>query len=267
MTATQVLILLVVIVLLAGLAAAGWFWWRRQELRKRFGPEYDRVVSEQDSRLAAERELRERERRHAELELRPLSPESRQRYLEEWERVQTLFVDDPAGAVVAGDELVTRLVSERGYPTSDFDEQMSYLSVEHAATLGHYRDAHDIYLSHERGEASTEGLRQALVHYRALFSELLETDAMPSGMDDRTRTRTDADYRAGADARMDGQTRMDADASADERARMNADARMDADLDRDRDDIRTRDDGRTRDERADGADVESLRTGRPRDAR
>jgi hypothetical protein len=191
MTTMQVVVLLIVVVVLAGLAAAGWLWWRRQALRNRFGPEYDRVVSEQDSRMAAERELRDRERRHAQLTLEPLPAESRQHYTEEWERVQAMFLDDPAAAVVAGDELVTRLVAERGYPTEDFDEQAAYLSVEHANTLGHYRDAHNIYLRNEQGTASTEELRQALVHYRALFGELLETDLGPDASTENVAERFD----------------------------------------------------------------------------
>jgi hypothetical protein len=202
MTTMQVVVLLVVVVLLAGLTAAGLVWWRRQELRKRFGPEYDRVVSEQDSRLAAERELRERERLHAQLTLRPLRPESRQRYTQEWERVQAMFLDDPAEAVVAGDELVTRLVAERGYPTGDFDEQTSYLSVEHADTLGHYRDAHDIFLRGQQGSASTEELRQALVHYRALFAELLDGDL--DVVDDEAATRDTAGARDAESSRAGG---------------------------------------------------------------
>jgi hypothetical protein len=146
---------------------------RRRSLRQRFGPEYDRVVAEQDSRSAAERELRDRERRHAELELRPLSEDSRARYARDWESIQARFVDTPNEAVGAADELVTRLIAERGYPTGDFDEKLAHLSVEHARTLGHYRDAHEINSRNERGEASTEQLRQALVHYRALFADLL----------------------------------------------------------------------------------------------
>jgi hypothetical protein len=164
-----------VVAVIGILAAGAWLWWYRSRmLRDRFGPEYDRAVAEQDSRFAAERELRERERRHAELGLNPLAPESREHYAREWGQVQAQFLDDPAAAVVAGDELVTRLVAERGYPTENFDDQLSYLSVEHATTLGHYRDAHDIYLRNERHEASTEELRQALVHYRALFADLLD---------------------------------------------------------------------------------------------
>jgi hypothetical protein len=94
--------------------------------------------------------------------------------------VQSQFVTDPAGAVVAGDELVTRLVRERGYPTENFDDELAYLSVEHARVLGHYRDAHEIYLRAQRDEANTEDLRQALVHYRELFADLLGSEPVPA---------------------------------------------------------------------------------------
>jgi hypothetical protein len=176
MTATQIVILIVAIVVIAALIAVAVVAGRRRALRQRFGPEYERAVAEQDSRGAAERELRERERKHSELELRPLADESRARYAQEWARVQAMFVDAPEQAVREGDALVTQLVGEIGYPTEDYDERMATLSVDHAATLGHYRDAHEIFLRTEQGEASTEQLRQALVHYRALFADLLGTD-------------------------------------------------------------------------------------------
>jgi len=176
MSSTQIVVLVIVLVVIAALAVTGWALMRRRALRQRFGPEYDRAVSEQDSRTAAERELRERERRHAELELQPLSPESRAKYAAAWEELQVRFVDSPAEALKAGDELVTRLVSERGYPTANYDDRLAHLSVEHARPLGHYRDAHEIHLRNERGEATTEQLRQALVHYRALFADLLGED-------------------------------------------------------------------------------------------
>ncbi|HEU4424280.1 MAG TPA: hypothetical protein VFR67_17265 [Pilimelia sp.] len=185
MSSTQIIVLVIVLVVVVGLGVAAWTFLRRRALRQRFGPEYDRVVSEQDSRLAAERELRGRERRHAELELRPLSPESRATYAAAWDELQTRFVDSPNEAVAAGDDLVSRLVAERGYPTGDYDEQLSHLSVEHARTLGHYRDAHEIYLLNERGEASTEQLRQALVHYRALFADVLGEDPVARSEIDR----------------------------------------------------------------------------------
>ncbi|KAB1915059.1 MULTISPECIES: hypothetical protein [unclassified Micromonospora] len=176
MSPTQVVVIVIVVLVLAALAAVAVVASRRRALRQRFGPEYDRAVAEQDSRGAAERELRERERRHAELELTPLSAESRARYAAAWEELQVRFVDSPAETVGDADELVTRLIAERGYPTGDFTEQIAHLSVEHARTLTHYRDAHDIRLRNERGEAGTEELRQALVHYRALFADLLGED-------------------------------------------------------------------------------------------
>jgi len=179
MSGTQIALVIVIIVIVVAAAAGAWALARRRALRQRFGPEYERVVSEQDSVRAAERELRERERKHAELELNELSPESRQRYAESWAQVQAQFVDEPTQAVGAAHQLVTELVRERGYPTEDHDEQLAHLSVEHARTLGHYRDAHEIHLRNERGEATTEQLRQALVHYRALFADLLGEDPVP----------------------------------------------------------------------------------------
>lgn len=176
MSPTQVVVTVIVALVLATLAAVAVVASRRRALRRRFGPEYDRVIAERDSRGAAERELRARERRHAELELTPLSPESRARYAAAWEELQVRFVDFPAETVGEADELVRGLVAERGYPTRDFSEQVAHLSVEHARTLGHYRDAHEIRLRTERGETSTEDLRQALVHYRTLVADLLGED-------------------------------------------------------------------------------------------
>ncbi|MEV0326541.1 hypothetical protein AB0H63_08825 [Micromonospora echinospora] len=173
MSPTQVVVIvLVVLVIAAGITLAVTAT-RRRQLRQRFGPEYDRVVAERASRSEAEKELRERERRHAELTLTPLDPESRARYATAWEEVQLRFVDTPAEAVGDADALVSRLVAERGYPTGDFDQQAAHLSVEHARTLTRYREAHEIHLRNERGEASTEELRQAVVHYRALVADLL----------------------------------------------------------------------------------------------
>ncbi|MFF0155135.1 hypothetical protein [Micromonospora sp. NPDC005203] len=174
MSPTQVIVIvLVVLVVVAVLAVAVRSLGRRRALRDRFGPEYDRVVEEQDSRSAAERELRDRERRHAELTLTPLSPESRARYSAAWEELQVRFIDSPGETVGDADTLVTRLIEEQGYPTGDFSDQIAHLSVEHARTLTNYRDAHDIHLRNSRGEASTEELRQAVVHYRSLFADLL----------------------------------------------------------------------------------------------
>jgi len=176
MSTAQITILVIVIVAVVLLVAAAVVFNRRRALRQRFGPEYDRVVESADDRRAAERELRDRERRHADLELRPLDPAAHERYTRSWEEIQVRFVDAPYQAVGEADALVTQLIAERGYPTGDYDDQLAHLSVEHARTLDHYRKAHDIHEAHERGEATTEQLRQALVHYRALFADLLGTE-------------------------------------------------------------------------------------------
>jgi len=168
---TIVLIILVLVIVAAVLFAVRAS--RRKQLQEKFGPEYDRVVADADSRTEAERELRDREKRHAELELKPLSAESKARYSVAWEEVQIQFVDAPETAVSTADELTTRLIAERGYPTGDYDDQLATLSVQHARTLEHYRDAHAISERSKTGEANTEDLRQALVHYRALFADLL----------------------------------------------------------------------------------------------
>jgi hypothetical protein len=179
MTTVQIIVLVLVLVVIVALVAGVVTTMRRRALRERFGPEYDRLLAEQDTRSAAERELRERERRHAELTLNPLSAPSRAGYAAEWADVQTRFVDEPSDAVRAGDELVTRLLREIGYPTDDYDERLATLSVEHARTLDRYREAHDISLRNEQGAASTEQLRQALVDYRALFASLLGDQPVP----------------------------------------------------------------------------------------
>ncbi|HZN73705.1 MAG TPA: hypothetical protein VFC00_18710 [Micromonosporaceae bacterium] len=176
MSSMQIAIIVIVVVVVLFLAVGVVFLSRRRALRARFGPEYDRVVSEQDGRGAGERELRERERRHTELDLRPLDPSSRERYAGAWEEIQVRFIDAPDQAVGKADVLVTELIAERGYPTGGFDQQVADLSVEHARLLGHYREAHDIHQANERGEAPTEQLRQALVHYRTLFADLLGTE-------------------------------------------------------------------------------------------
>jgi hypothetical protein len=179
MTTVQIIILVIVLVVFAALVAGAVVAMRRRALRRRFGPEYDRLVAGQDSRAAAERELRERERRHAQLELKPLPAPARAKYAAEWARVQTRFVDEPGEAVRAGDELVTRLLRDIGYPTDDYDERLATLSVDHARLLDRYREAHDLSVRNDEGKASTEQLRQALVDYRALFGELLGDQRVP----------------------------------------------------------------------------------------
>ena len=150
---------------------------RTARLRGRFGPEYDRAVDRSGgSRGDAESELAERERRREELQIRPLSRASRERYGESWRDVQAEFVDDPEGAIQRADSLVMSAMSERGYPTDDFEQRAADVSVDHPDVVENYRAAHAIARSNARGEANTEELRQAMRHYRTLFEELLATD-------------------------------------------------------------------------------------------
>jgi hypothetical protein len=186
MSTGLVIVLIVVLLVIIAAALLAVRASRRRKLQKTFGPEYDRVVADSGNRTDAEKELREREKRHAELSLKELSPESRAQYSAAWEEVQIQFVDNPEQAVGTADDLTTRLIAERGYPTGDYDEQLANLSVEHARTLGHYRDAHEISRRSGRGEASTEDLRQALVHYRALFADLLGENPVPTATDHDT---------------------------------------------------------------------------------
>lgn len=163
-----IVVILIVAALLVGLSVVN----RRRRLRDRFGPEYDRAVSEH-GRREAEAELAERERRVRHLDIKPLSPTARAQYASEWTAVQEQFVDAPQSAVTGAQSLVTAVMKDRGYPTEAFDQTVADLSVEHAATLDHYRAAHDISQRAGSGAASTEELRQAMIHYRALFTELL----------------------------------------------------------------------------------------------
>jgi hypothetical protein len=162
-----------VVVLL--LAAVAWTRTRTARLRDRFGPEYDRTVERRGGRRPGEAELGSRLERRERLEIRPLSGASRERYLESWKEVQMQFVDDPAGAVAGADRLIGSVMSERGYPMDDFERRAADISVDHPHVVERYRSAHGIAEKNEREEATTEDLRQAFKHYRALFEELLET--------------------------------------------------------------------------------------------
>lgn len=166
---------IVLLILLAGLLI-GWTiarWRRRRHYRQRFGPEYERVRSESDSTAVAEAELERREQRIKQFDIHPLSPGERDHFAEEWNRVQARFVDDPPGAVHEADSLVNNVMSARGYPMGDFEQQAEDLSVEHPRVVDNYRTAHEIADRNARGEADTEDLRQAMVHYRSLFNDLL----------------------------------------------------------------------------------------------
>jgi hypothetical protein len=179
-----VIVVIVVAAVLFMLTAAN----RRRRLRERFGPEYDRAVTERGSKREAEAELAERERHVRDLDIRPLSPSARNQYQSEWTAVQEQFVDAPQAAVTGAQTLVSAVMEDRGYPTQPYDQTLADLSVEHASTLDHFRAAHDISQNAAAGTATTEDLRQAMIHYRALFAELL---GEPSSIDHSAATPVD----------------------------------------------------------------------------
>lgn len=146
---------------------------RSDHLRERFGSEYERQVEEVGSRSKAEADLAEREKRVSKLTIVPLSPADQDRFLDRWTKVQATFVDDPERSIDYADALLAEVMTARGYPISDFDQRAGDISVDHPNVVQHYRAGHDIAVSHSQGKASTDDLRQALIHYRALFEELV----------------------------------------------------------------------------------------------
>ena len=147
---------------------------RSGQLQQRFGPEYDRTVSRHGSQKEAEEELIARERRVNRFQIVPLSREDAARFSEDWRAVQNRFVDDPKAAVEDADRQVRELMQRRGYPMGDFEQRAADLSVDHAEMVEHYRMAHQIAVRNQGGKVNTEDLRKAIVHYRAIFDELLE---------------------------------------------------------------------------------------------
>lgn len=146
---------------------------RRANLRSKFGPEYSRTVELTGSSRKAEAELHEREQRVAAFTIRPLSPQQADAFTDAWLRVQAQFVDDPQGAVSRADVLLTEVMEVRGYPIAQFEQRSADLSVDHPEVVQNYRAAHEIAVRHARGEADTEDLRRAMIHYRALFDDLV----------------------------------------------------------------------------------------------
>ncbi len=157
--------------------AIGWMYFRRKrstDLRTHYGPEYDRLINEKGSPGKAEAELDSREKRVKGLSIRALPRDVSTRYAQRWTDQQSRFVDEPKAAVVEADHLVEEVMNERGYPVGEFDQRAADISVDHPRLVANYRAAHDITLREQRGQANTEDLRTAMIHYRDLFRELLD---------------------------------------------------------------------------------------------
>jgi hypothetical protein len=177
-------ILAVIVVVLLVLGAAGIAAWssarkkQTERLRERFGPEYDRALSSAENRVVAEKELSGRERRVESLPIRELEWGERAAFDADWQIVQGRFIDDPSYSIGEADLLVQELMEARGYPVTTFFQVAADISVNHAGVVRNYRAAHAIAESDARGTATTEDLRQAMIHYRALFSDLLGEPAL-----------------------------------------------------------------------------------------
>lgn len=174
------------VVVLALVAVAAWFFYQKKQshrLQQNFGPEYRRTVDELGSQSKAESELKARERRVEHLSIIRLAPPEAAKFSQAWKELQLRFVDNPKGVVVQADQLVRELMSKRGYPMGDFERAAADISVDHPGVVANYRAAQAIALRDQRGEADTEELRKAVVHYRALFDDLLEVGAAKQEID------------------------------------------------------------------------------------
>ena len=166
-------LLAVAVLVIIGLVASGVRRSRTARLRDHFGTEYDHTVRAAGSRTAAEEALLARANEVKQFDIRPLNASERGRYRSDWQKVETHFIDRPAMAVVEADELVADVMRARGYPVADFEKHAEHLSVKHPRVVEHYRAGHAVIDAHGRGAASTEELRQAMLHYRVLFEDLV----------------------------------------------------------------------------------------------
>jgi hypothetical protein len=179
-TSAIIVVALIILMAAAAVICASVYRKRRSErLQKRYGAEYDRTVLSLGSQSKAEAELKRREARVAKLTIIPLTSQEAARFSQAWSRLQGRFVDNPSGAVADADTLVKELMTARGYPVSDFESRASDISVDHPNVVDAYRAAQVVALKNTRGEADTEQLRKAIVHYRTLFADLLQVQAAP----------------------------------------------------------------------------------------
>lgn len=174
LTTSQTVAIIVVVLILAAVVIIAVQKSRTARLRKKFGEaEYERTIAERGDKSRAEALLEQRTKRVSSFHLRTLSATDRSRFQEAWAAVQARFVDGPAGAVTEADQLLGDVMAARGYPVSDFETRAADISVDHPTVVQNYRAGHDIAVRHQRGQASTEDLRRAMIHYRALFEDLV----------------------------------------------------------------------------------------------
>ena len=162
---------------------------RSRQVRQHFGPEYTEAVHRTGDPVKAEAELLEREKRVKKFNIRPLSTDEHSRFTDHWHRLQEIFVDNPGDAVAGADDLLGQVMQTRGYPVSDFEQRSADLSVDYPFVVEHYRAGHAIALRRNQGQADTEELRQALIHYRELFDELV-TDGRSGSVNVRRAEET-----------------------------------------------------------------------------
>lgn len=174
MTPTQIAAITIIVIAIIAVAIVLVLRNRTRKLRGQFGPEYNRAVREKGSRYKAEAELERLEKRVRRYPLRPLSSADCDRFQQSWRTIQATFVDDPSRSISEADQLLGSVMTARGYPVSDFEQRAAEISVDHALVVQHYRAGHEIAMRHSQGKATTEDLRQAMIHYRALFEELME---------------------------------------------------------------------------------------------
>ena len=192
MSPVQIATIAIIALVVIGLAIATWLFFKAQrtrQLRSRFGPEYQRAVHSEGTASAAEKALQERQQRVAGLKITPLNEQQRRQFSDSWEKEQAHFVDEPRAAVDAADRLVGDVMKARGYPVVDFEQRVADVSVDHPVVVENYRVAHNIATKDRQKPVNTEELRQAMIHYRALFADLLHDGGLTPVRDIRTDTR------------------------------------------------------------------------------
>jgi hypothetical protein len=173
------LTIVLIVVAVVAVAFAVYMYMQRERttrLKKKYGPEYERLAAESGGRTSVESQLLKREERVKKYQIRRLDRGERDQFAASWRAAQARFVDDPRMAIAEADELVCRVMEARGYPMADFDRRAEDVSVDHPQVVDHYRAAHDVAVRDKKQPVDTEDLRRAMIHYRALFEDLLETN-------------------------------------------------------------------------------------------